>query len=65
MGLNDGDIISVKPRDGGPAPSMVGLSSRRSLSRTSMNKMGSFQKKGSFVKNNASQANLVSGHVQL
>ena len=65
MGLSDGDIISVKPRDGGPAPSMVGLSSRRSLSRTSMNKMGSFQKKGSFVKNNASQANLVSGRVQL
>ena len=60
MDIKDGDVITVRPRDGGPAPSMVGLSTRRSASRTSMSKMGSFAKKGSFVKlNSASQGALV------
>ena len=60
MDIKDGDVITVRPRNGGPAPSMVGLSSRRSASRNSMSKMGSFAKKGSFVKlNSASQGALV------
>ena len=61
MDIKDGDIITVRPRSGGPAPSMVGLTSRRSASRNSFNRMGSFAKKGSFVKlSGASAGALVS-----